>query len=190
MKIILIDNYDSFTFNLYHYLSSLKINVDVVRNDKVTDKHIIKKKYDRIVISPGPGNPNQSGNCIKIVKSLYKKIPILGVCLGHQIIGQVFGSKIIQTKKLMHGKTSIIESNKIGILKNLPSKFEATRYHSLIIDKKTLSKELEITAQTNDGIIMGIKHKKYNVHGVQFHPESIKTIIGIKILKNFINYKN
>jgi len=189
MKIILIDNYDSFTFNLYHYLSALKVNVEVVRNDKINDKQIIKNKYDRIVISPGPGNPNQSGNCIKIVKSLYKKIPILGVCLGHQIIGQVFGSKIIQAKKLIHGKTSIIQSNKIGILKNLPSKFEATRYHSLIIDKKTLSKELEITAQTNDGTIMGIKHKKYNVHGVQFHPESIKTTIGIKILKNFIKYK-
>ena len=190
MKILLIDNYDSFTFNLYHYLSSLKIKVDVIRNDKITDKEIIKNKYDRIVISPGPGNPNQSGNCIQIVKSLYKKIPILGVCLGHQIIGQVFGSKIIQAKRLMHGKTSLIESNKIGILKNLPSRFEATRYHSLIIDKRTLSKELIITAQTKDGIIMGIKHKKYNVHGVQFHPESIKTIIGIKILKNFINYKN
>ena len=190
MKIILIDNYDSFTFNLYHYLSTLKIKVDVIRNDKITDKRIIKEKYDKIVISPGPGNPNQSGNCIKIVEALYKKIPILGVCLGHQIIGQVFGSKIIQAKKLMHGKTSIIESNKIGIFKNLPSKFVATRYHSLIIDKKKLSKELEITAQTKDGVIMGIKHKRYNVHGVQFHPESIKTIIGIKILKNFINYKN
>ena len=190
MKIIIIDNYDSFTFNLYHYLSSLKVNVDVVRNDEITDKKIINKKYDKIVISPGPGNPNQSGNCIKIVKSLYKKIPILGVCLGHQIIGQVFGSKIIQAKKLMHGKTSMIQSNRIGILKNLPSRFVATRYHSLIIDKKTLSKELEITAQTQDGIIMGVKHRKYNIHGVQFHPESIKTIIGIKILKNFINYKN
>jgi len=189
MKIILIDNYDSFTFNLYHYLSSLKINVDVIRNDKITDKQIVKNKYDKIVISPGPGNPDQSGNCIKIVKSLYNKIPILGVCLGHQIIGQVFNSKIVQAKKLMHGKTSMIESNNIGILKNLPSRFEATRYHSLIIDKKTLSKELEITAQTKDGIIMGVKHKKYNVHGVQFHPESIKTIIGIRILKNFINYK-
>ena len=190
MKIILIDNYDSFTFNLYHYLSSLKINVDVIRNDEITDKEIIKNKYNRIVISPGPGNPNQSGNCLKIVKTLYKKIPILGVCLGHQIIGQVFGSKIVQAKKLMHGKTSVIKSKKIGILKNLPYKFEATRYHSLIIDKKTLSKELEITAQTQDGIIMGVKHRKYNIHGVQFHPESIKTIIGIKILKNFINYKN
>ena len=190
MRIILIDNYDSFTFNLYHYLSSLKINVDVVRNDKVTPKKIIKNKYDRIVISPGPGNPNQSGNCIPIVKALYKKLPILGVCLGHQIIGQVFGSKIVQTKKLMHGKTSIIKSKRLGILKNLPSKFEATRYHSLIIDKKTLSDDLEITAETLDGIIMGVKHKKYNIHGVQFHPESIKTIIGIKILKNFINYNN
>jgi anthranilate synthase/aminodeoxychorismate synthase-like glutamine amidotransferase len=190
MKIILIDNYDSFTFNLYHYLSSLKVKVDIVRNDQITDKQIIKNKYDRIVISPGPGNPNQSGNCIKIVKSLYKKIPILGVCLGHQIIGQVFGSKIIQAKKLMHGKTSLIKSKRIGILKNLPSKFKATRYHSLIIDKKTLSKELEITALTENGIIMGVKHRKYNIHGVQFHPESIKTVIGIKILKNFINYKN
>jgi anthranilate synthase/aminodeoxychorismate synthase-like glutamine amidotransferase len=190
MKIILIDNYDSFTFNLYHYLSSLKVKVDVVRNDEITDKQIINKKYDKVVISPGPGNPNQSGNCIKIVETLYKKIPILGVCLGHQIIGQVFGSKIIQAKKLMHGKTSIIESSKNGILKNLPSRFIATRYHSLIIDKKTLSKELEITAQTKDGVIMGVKHKRYNVHGVQFHPESIKTIIGIKILKNFINYKS
>ena len=172
MKILLIDNYDSFTFNLYHYLSSLNTNVEVIRNDKVTEKEIIKKKYN------------------KIVKSLYKRIPILGVCLGHQIIGQVFGSKIIQAKKLMHGKTSKIQSFKIGILKNLPMSFEATRYHSLIIDKKTLSKNLVITAQTKDGIIMGVMHKKYNIHGVQFHPESIKTTIGIKILRNFLNYKN
>ncbi len=150
-------------------------------------KEIVKKKYKKIVISPGPGNPNQSGNCIKIVKSLYKKIPILGVCLGHQIIGQVFGSKIVQAKTLMHGKTSMIKSKKIGILSKIPSKFEATRYHSLIIDKKTLSENLEITAETNDGLIMGVQHKKYNIHGVQFHPESIKTILGIRILKNFIN---
>ena len=185
-KIILIDNYDSFTFNLYHYLSSLKVNVDVIRNDQITSKEILKKKYKKIVISPGPGNPNQSGNCLKIVKSLYKKIPILGVCLGHQIIGQIFGSKIIQARKLMHGKTSKIISKKTGVLKNLPKTFEATRYHSLIIDKKSLSKDLEITAETKDGLIMGIQHKKYQVHGVQFHPESIKTKIGIKILKNFV----
>ena len=190
MKILLIDNYDSFTFNLYHYLSSLNAKVDVVRNDEITEKEILKNKYNKIVISPGPGNPNQSGNCLRIVKKLYKKIPILGVCLGHQIIGQVFESKIIQAKKLMHGKTSKIKSLKIGILKNLPRNFEATRYHSLIIDKNTLSKDLEITALTIDGVIMGVMHKKYNIHGVQFHPESIKTTIGIKILRNFINYKN
>ncbi len=185
-KIILIDNYDSFTFNLYHYLSSLKVKVDVIRNDQITSNEILKRKYNKIVISPGPGNPNQSGNCLKIVKSLYKKIPILGVCLGHQIIGQVFGSKIIQAKKLMHGKTSKIISKKVGILKNLPKSFEATRYHSLIIDKKSLSEKLEITAETKDGLVMGVQHKKYAVHGVQFHPESIKTKLGIKILKNFI----
>ena len=190
MKILLIDNYDSFTYNLYHYLSALKTKVEVYRNDKINSSEIIKKRFDRIVISPGPGNPNQSGNCLKIVKEFHNKLPILGVCLGHQIIGQVFGSKIIQAKKLMHGKTSRIISKKTGILKNLPKIFEATRYHSLIIDKKTLSKDLEITAETKDGLIMGVKHKKHNVHGVQFHPESIKTKLGIKILKNFIKFKN
>ena len=188
MKILLIDNYDSFTFNLYHYLSSLNTKVDVFRNDEINEKEIIKNKYEKIVISPGPGNPNQSGNCLNILKTLHKDIPFLGVCLGHQIIGQVFGSKIIQANKLMHGKTSKIKSNKIGILKNLPKTFEATRYHSLIIEKSSLSKNLEITAETHDGLIMGVQHKKYNVHGVQFHPESIKTKLGIKILKNFINY--
>ena len=188
MKILLIDNYDSFTFNLYHYLSSLKTKVDVVRNDKITPKEIIKKRYNKIVISPGPRNPDQSGNCLNILRTLHKDFPFLGVCLGHQIIGQVFGSKIVQAKKLMHGKTSNIKSRQIGILKNLPRSFEATRYHSLIIDKKTLSDNLEITAETNDGLIMGVQHKKYNIHGVQFHPESIKTKLGMKILKNFINY--
>ena len=188
MKILLIDNYDSFTFNLYHYISSLGVKVDVVRNDKITTKDIKKNKYNKIVISPGPGNPSQSGNCINILKSLHGEMPFLGVCLGHQIIGQVFGSKIIQAKKLMHGKISIIKSKKIGILKNLPKTFEATRYHSLIIDKKTLSDSLEITAETEDGLIMGVQHKLYDIHGVQFHPESIKTKLGMKILKNFINY--
>jgi anthranilate synthase component 2 len=188
MKVLLIDNYDSFTFNLYHYISSLGVKVDVVRNDKITAKDIKKNKYNKIVISPGPGNPSQSGNCINILKSLHKEMPFLGVCLGHQIIGQVFGSKIIQAKKLMHGKISKIKSKKIGILKNLPKTFEATRYHSLIIDKKTLSDSLEITAETEDGLIMGVQHKLYDIHGVQFHPESIKTKLGIKILKNFVNY--
>ena len=188
MKILLIDNYDSFTFNLYHYISSLGIKVDVVRNDKITANDIKKNKYNRIVISPGPGNPNQSGNCINILKSLHNEIPFLGVCLGHQIIGQVFGSKIIQAKKLMHGKISKIKSKKIGILKDLPKTFEATRYHSLIIEKKSLSENLKITAETEEGLIMGVQHKVYNIHGVQFHPESIKTKLGMKILKNFVNY--
>ena len=187
MKILLIDNYDSFTFNLYHYLSSLKVKVEVLRNDKITSKEIVKKKYDKIVISPGPGNPNQAGNCINILKTLHKELPFLGVCLGHQIIGQVFGSKIVQAKKLMHGKTSLIKSKKIGILKNLPHTFEAARYHSLIIDRDSLSQDLEITAETDDGVIMGVQHKKFNIHGVQFHPESIRTKLGLKILRNFIN---
>jgi len=189
MKILLIDNYDSFTYNLYHYLSSLKCNVEVYRNNKITIDQIKRKKFDKIVISPGPGYPKNSGYCPKIVKYFSPKIPILGVCLGHQIIGQVFGSKIIHAKKLMHGKLSVIKHNNKGILKGLNKTFEATRYHSLIVDKKNLGKNLIITAETKNKVIMGIMHKKYNVHGVQFHPESIKTKSGIKVLKNFLRYE-
>ena len=184
--LLMIDNYDSFTFNVVQYLMELGEDVSVWRNDEISVDAIIEAAPEKIVISPGPGNPDQAGNCLKIVKDLYKKIPILGVCLGHQIIGQSFGSKIVQAKELVHGKTSKIYSKKKGVLRKIPKIFEATRYHSLIIDKKTLSNELEITAETHDGNIMGIKHKKYNTHGVQFHPESIKTIHGLKILKNFI----
>ena len=189
MKILLIDNYDSFTYNLYHYLSSFKCKVDVYRNDKITSKEIIKRNYKKVFISPGPGNPKQAGNCIKIVKNISKKIPILGVCLGHQIIGQAFGAKIINAKKIMHGKTSKIYHKKKGIFKNISSNLIGTRYHSLIIDRKTLNKDFVITADTKDHIIMGIMHKKYNLHGVQFHPESINTIEGKKLIKNFLNYK-
>ena len=189
MKVILIDNYDSFTYNLFHYLSHLGCKVDVVRNDKIKSKEILKKNYKKIIISPGPGNPNQAGNCLKIVKDLYKKIPILGVCLGHQVIGQAFGAKIINAKKLMHGKTSKIFHNKAGIFKGLKNNLVGTRYHSLIIDKKTLNKDFIITAKTKDNVIMGIMHKKYNLHGVQFHPESISTKEGMKLIKNFLKYK-
>ncbi len=185
-KILLIDNYDSFTYNLYHYVSSFNKNIDVKRNDKVNSKDIINNNYKKIIISPGPGNPNQAGNCLKIVNELYKKIPILGVCLGHQIIGQVFGSKIIQAKKLMHGKTSLIQNKKIGILKGIKSQFTATRYHSLIVDSTSLSKELIVTATTDNNIIMGLMHIKYQIHGVQFHPESINTKVGMKIIENFV----
>ena len=148
MRILLIDNYDSFTYNLYHYLSSLRCNVEVYRNNKITIDRIKRKQFDRIVISPGPGHPKNSGYCPKIVKYFAPKIPILGVCLGHQIIGQVFGSKIIHAKKLMHGKLSIIKHNNGGILNGLNKTFEATRYHSLIVDKKNLGKNLVITAET------------------------------------------
>ena len=188
MKILLIDNYDSFTYNLYHYLSALKCKVEVYRNDKIEINKIKKNKYKKIVISPGPGNPSQAGSCIKIVKNFYKTIPILGVCLGHQIIGQVFKSKIIESKKIMHGKTSLIKHNRKGIFKDLKKIISATRYHSLIIDRNSLSDELIVTAETFDKIIMGIMHKKYNVHGVQFHPESFKTPVGMKLLKNFLEY--
>ncbi len=186
MKILLIDNYDSFTYNLYHYISKFRNNVDVIRNDKINSVDILKKKYDKIVISPGPGNPNQAGNCLKIVKDLHKKIPILGVCLGHQIIGQVFGGKIIRAKNLMHGKTSKIRHEKKGLFKNIQNNFKATRYHSLIVDRKNFPKNLIITAETKNKTIMGLMHKNYDIHGFQFHPESISTMVGLKLIKNFI----
>ena len=186
MKILLIDNYDSFTYNLYHYISKFKKNIDVVRNDKITSKDILRKKYNKIVISPGPGNPTQAGNCLKIVKNVHNKIPILGVCLGHQIIGQVFGGKIIKAKNLMHGKTSKIKHNKKGLFKNIQNNFVATRYHSLIVDRKNFPNDLIITAETRNKTVMGLMHKKYNIHGFQFHPESISTKMGMKLIQNFI----
>ena len=186
MKILLIDNYDSFTYNLYHYISKFTKNVDVIRNDKINGKTVLRNKYDKIVISPGPGNPNQAGNCLKIVKEVYKKIPILGVCLGHQVIGQVFGGKIVNAKNLMHGKTSKIKHSNEGLFKNIQKNFEATRYHSLVVDRKKFPKILAITAETKNKTIMGLMHKKYNIHGFQFHPESINTKVGMKLIKNFI----
>ena len=186
MKILLIDNYDSFTYNLYHYISKFKNNVDVIRNDKIDGKSILRKKYNKIVISPGPGNPDEAGNCLEIVKEVHKKIPILGVCLGHQIIGKVFGGKIITAKNLMHGKTSEIKHSKKGLFKNIPNNFEATRYHSLVVERKNFPKNLIITAETKNKTIMGLMHKDYNIHGLQFHPESINTKIGIKLIKKFI----
>ena len=186
MKILLIDNYDSFTYNLFHYISKIKKNVDVIRNDKIDGEAVLRKKYDKIVISPGPGNPDQAGNCIKIVKKVYKKIPILGVCLGHQVIGQAFGGKIVNANNLMHGKTSKIKHKKKGLFKNIKNNFEATRYHSLVVDRERLSNNLIITAETKNKTIMGLMHKNYNIHGFQFHPESISTKVGMKLIENFI----
>ena len=186
MKILLIDNYDSFTYNLYHYISKFKKNIEVIRNDKIDSKTVFKKRFDKIVISPGPGNPNQAGNCLKIVKDVHKKIPILGVCLGHQIIGQVFGGKIVNAKNLMHGKTSKISHNKKGLFRNIQNNFLATRYHSLVVENKSFPNSLIITAKTKNNTIMGLMHKNYDIHGFQFHPESINTKVGIKLIKNFI----
>jgi len=185
--ILIIDNYDSFTYNLVQYLGSLKAETKVFRNDALTVDRIRKMKPQKIVISPGPGRPEDAGISVDIIKELGPDIPILGVCLGHQAIGYVFGGKIIGAKRLMHGKTSMIKHNGQGIFANLPNPFEATRYHSLAIDSQHVPGDLDITAKSSDdGEIMGVQHKTYPIYGVQFHPESILTKQGINILKNFL----
>ena len=188
-KILLIDNYDSFTYNIFHSLSKLGAKVEVYRNDKISLKEISKNKFDKIVISPGPGHPNSSGNCINLVKHFYKTIPILGICLGHQIIGAAFGGVIKKAKIIMHGKLSKIIHNTSFLFKKIPKNFYATRYHSLIINEKTLNQDFEISAKTEDNIIMAINHKIYHLYGIQFHPESIKTNFGNIIFKNFLKIK-
>ena len=188
-KILLIDNYDSFTYNIFHSLSQLGSGVEVYRNDKISLEEISKKKFDKIVISPGPGHPNTSGICINVIKKFYKKIPILGICLGHQIIGAAFGGVIKRAKIIMHGKLSKIIHNGSKLFNKIPKNFYATRYHSLIIDNKTLNEDFEISAKTEDNIIMGINHKEYHLYGIQFHPESIKTSFGNVIFKNFLKIK-
>jgi len=185
--ILMIDNYDSFTYNLVQYLGELGANIKVFRNDKITINKIKKLRPERIVISPGPGRPEDAGISCNVIRAFAGKIPILGVCLGHQCLGFVYGSHIIGAKKLMHGKTSIIYHNRKGIFHGIPNPFQATRYHSLIVEKKTLPECLEITAWTKENEIMGLKHKRYPLWGVQFHPESILTKVGKDILANFLN---
>ena len=185
--ILLIDNYDSFTFNVKHYLLDLNEKVTVVRNDKISLKKIIKLKPKSIVISPGPCTPNEAGICLDLVSELSSVFPILGICLGHQTIGQAFGAKIIKCKEIMHGKVDTINHFGHSIFSNVETRFKATRYHSLIIDKKTMPKEFKIIAETKNKIIMGIAHKKLPVYGLQFHPESIGTDAGKIILKNFLD---
>ena len=187
--ILVIDNYDSFTYNLVQYLGELGADLKVYRNDKITVEQIKKMNPERIVISPGPGRPEDAGISVSLIKELAGKIPILGVCLGHQAIGYAYGGKIIQAKELMHGKTSQIYHDKKDIFKSLTNPFEATRYHSLVIDRKTLPECLEVTAWTKDKEIMGVKHKKLALWGVQFHPESILTKSGMDILRNFLKLK-
>ena len=189
--ILLIDNYDSFTYNLVHYVEELGHNVQVYRNDKISLKKIAKLNPKKIIISPGPCTPNEAGICLDLVKRFYDKMPILGVCLGHQSIGQAFGAKIIKASKIMHGKTSKVSNLGSKIFKGIPSSFEATRYHSLVIENGTLPKNFRVISETIDNkknVIMGIEHENYPCYGVQFHPESIASVpFGKKIMKNFLN---
>ncbi len=185
--LLMIDNYDSFTYNLVQYLGELGEEVRVVRNDQITLEEIAALAPDRIVISPGPCTPNEAGISVETIEKLGGVIPILGVCLGHQSIGQAYGGRIVRAKQLMHGKTSMIHHNNEGVFRGLPSPFEATRYHSLVIERETLPACLEVTAWTEDDEeIMGVRHREFAVEGVQFHPESILTQHGHELLANFL----
>ncbi|MGA7160483.1 MAG: aminodeoxychorismate/anthranilate synthase component II [Bacteroidota bacterium] len=184
--ILIIDNYDSFTFNLVQYLGELGVEIRVARNDAMTIADVQKINPEGIVISPGPCTPNEAGISVELIKKFYSTIPILGVCLGHQAIGQAFGGEIVKAPTVVHGKVSTIHHTGKGIFRSVPDKFLAARYHSLIIEKESLPKELEITAWTDDNVIMGVKHDKFPTFGVQFHPESIATQHGKIILDNFV----
>jgi anthranilate synthase component 2 len=184
--LIIIDNYDSFTFNLAQYLGELTPDIQVYRNDQVTVEDLEVKKPDYIVLSPGPCTPNEAGICLEVIRRLGHKFPILGVCLGHQSIGQAFGAKIVRAPVVMHGKTSAIIHEEDGVFVGLENPFEATRYHSLIIDNDTVPDCLKVNARTSDRIIMGVRHRTYPIHGVQFHPESILTTAGKRLLRNFL----
>ncbi|MBY7142208.1 aminodeoxychorismate/anthranilate synthase component II [Virgibacillus sp. NKC19-3] len=185
--ILLMDNYDSFTYNIYQYFSEEKKEVHVVRNDQITLSEIEGLQPEAIVISPGPGLPNQTGICLTMVNALYKQIPILGICLGEQIIAQSLGGSVTKAKEIKHGKTSLITHKASGLFHNLPQPLEVMRYHSFVVDRKTLPEDLEVTATSlEDDEIMAIQHYKYPVYGVQFHPESIGTIAGKQLIRNFL----
>ncbi len=183
--ILLIDNYDSFTWNLYHFLGDLGADTEVIRNDAITADQAIAMKPEAIVLSPGPCTPNEAGICLELVEKAAGKIPLMGVCLGHQAIGQAFGGKVVRAQQLMHGKLSDVTTTGKGLFEGLPETFRATRYHSLVVERGSLPDCLEVTASTGD-IVMGLQHKKLNVHGVQFHPESIASEHGHAILRNFL----
>jgi anthranilate synthase component 2 len=187
--LLMLDNYDSFTYNLVQYLGELGQEVKVYRNDEITVDGVEKLKPAQIVISPGPCTPNEAGISVPLIRALAGKVPILGVCLGHQAIGQAFGGKIVHAKQVMHGKTSPIRHDSRGVFRGLPGGYTATRYHSLVIEKASLPAELEVSAWTDDGEIMGVRHRELAVEGVQFHPESILTEHGHALLKNFLGGK-
>ena len=184
--LLLLDNYDSFTYNVYQLLAELGAEIEVVRNDVETVSELAKRGYSGVVISPGPGEPKDAGVTEDLIREMKGVVPILGVCLGHQAIGEVFGGKVVRAPKIVHGKTSPVRHDGTGIYKGLPQSFEVGRYHSLVVDRKTLPDCLAVTAETEDGIIKGVRHKEYDVEGVQFHPESILTPEGKTLLKNFL----
>lgn len=186
--ILLIDNYDSFTYNLYQYMGIFDRDIQVVRNDKITVDEIKKRSPEKIVFSPGPKSPEDAGICVDVVRKFYDKIPILGICLGHQSIGAAFGAEIVHAKVLMHGKQSLITHSGRGIFRGIPNPVRVARYHSLAVDEKTLSPDFEILARTEDGEIMAMEHRRYPVVGIQFHPESVFTEHGKKMIENFLNY--
>ena len=185
--LLLIDNYDSFTYNLVHFLGELGAEVKVVRNDKISADEALAMKPDAIVLSPGPCDPDKAGICLELVEKAAGEVPIMGVCLGHQTIGQIYGGDVVRAPTLMHGKMSTVHHDGKGVFKGLNKDFEATRYHSLVVDPATLPESLDVTARTDDGIIMGLQHKTHPVHGVQFHPESIASEHGHALLKNFLD---
>jgi anthranilate synthase component II len=184
--IILIDNYDSFTWNLYHYLGELGAETVVHRNDAVSVGQVLSARPEAIVLSPGPCTPNEAGICLDLVRQAGGKVPILGVCLGHQAIGQAYGGRVVRAGRLMHGKLSRIRHGGAGVFRGIPDGFEATRYHSLIVERESLPDCIEVTAETDDGVIMGFSHKTLPLHGVQFHPESIASEHGHTLLQNFL----
>ena len=184
--LLVIDNYDSFTYNLVQYFGELGADPQVKRNDAITPDEVEKMKPQKIVISPGPGRPEEAGISMELIRKFGGKIPILGVCLGHQCMGEVYGGKVVRAGRLMHGKTSPIQHDGKGVFQGLPNPFEATRYHSLIVEKNSVPSCLEVCAETSEGEIMGLRHREYSVHGVQFHPESILSKEGKDLLANFL----
>jgi len=190
MRVTLIDNYDSFTFNLVHYIGEFGADVKVWRNDEISVEEALDEKPDALVLSPGPCTPNEAGICLDLVRAASATKPILGVCLGHQAIGQVFGGRVVRAPVPMHGKISRVSHNARGLFRGVNGPFHATRYHSLVIDRATAPEDLEITAEADDGLIMAVSHRDRPVHGVQFHPESIASEHGRTILKNFLDLAN
>lgn len=185
--ILLVDNYDSFVYNLYQFMAEIEPDIRIIRNDSMTPEEILEMKPDGVVISPGPGKPSEAGMCIPLIRTLAGKIPILGVCLGHQAIGEAFGAKVVHAKELMHGKTSYLTEMKDNLLfQGLKEPVQVARYHSLAVDADTLPEELEVTATTKDGEVMAMKHRDYPIYGVQFHPESVMTPQGFQMIQNFM----